>query len=118
MEISWLQLFVLSVASFRLTRLLVYDKITEFIRTPFFNEVKETNDQGEEAIYLIPKPMGIRRFLGELLSCHWCTGIWSAAVLYGLYVIFPFVAIPIAIILSIAGVGALIETVIQALIQE
>ncbi|GAE93478.1 hypothetical protein JCM21714_2563 [Gracilibacillus boraciitolerans JCM 21714] len=34
--ITWLSFVLLSLATFRLTRLIIYDKITAFIRAPFF----------------------------------------------------------------------------------
>ncbi|TCN27824.1 DUF1360 domain-containing protein [Mesobacillus foraminis] len=103
-------LLIVSLASFRLTRLIVFDKITEWIRSPFFDEVTE---EGE--FYLVPKEKGIRKWIGELLNCYWCTGIWSSALLFGLYVYFPIVGIPLAFILSIAAIAACIETVISKL---
>ncbi|PMU54924.1 hypothetical protein C1X86_35365, partial [Pseudomonas sp. GP01-A3] len=38
-SMSWLLLVLLTLASFRLTRLVVHDKITSFIRRPFIDEI-------------------------------------------------------------------------------
>ncbi len=104
-------LLILSLASFRLTRLIVFDKITERIRSPFFDEVTEDGE-----IYLVPKEKGIRKWIGELLNCYWCTGVWSSALLFIVYVFFPVIGVPLAFILSIAAVAACIETVISKLL--
>ncbi|MEI5906552.1 DUF1360 domain-containing protein [Bacillus spongiae] len=118
MELSLFHFFLLAIASFRLTRLIVYDKITERIRAPFFDEIVELDEQGNEEIYLIPKSSGFRHFMGELLNCHWCTGIWSASILFVSFELFPTLSSPIIFILSIAGIGAIIETVVQILVNE
>jgi hypothetical protein len=113
MDLTFLELFIISLASFRLTRLLVNDRITEFIRAPFFEEEIEMNEKGEQEIYYVPKKGRIVHFIGELLSCYWCTGIWSAAGVYLFYFFWPQVATPILVILAVAGIAAIIETMIQ-----
>lgn len=104
---------LLTLASFRLTRLIVFDKITEWIRRPFFIEWTEENDNGELETYIKPKDSGIKSWIGELLSCYWCTGIWSAIGLYVGYLYIPIVFSHVIIILAIAGVAALIETMVH-----
>ena len=74
-------LLVLGLAVFRLTRLIVFDKIMEPFRRPFFTEIEEKDEQGKVEIYLIPKEKGIRSWIGELLSCYWCTGFWVSLCL-------------------------------------
>jgi len=118
MEISFMEIIVLAFASFRLTRLFVYDKITEFIRSPFFDEVEEKNKNGEIEIYFIPKKAGLRGFIGELLSCYWCTGVWSSLFLITIYLQIPKIANPLIIILAIAGLAAIIETIVQKLLND
>jgi len=118
MEFSLFELAVLALASFRLTRLLVYDKITEFIRRPFFDEVKELDSDGESEIYLIPKNGVLGKTFGELLSCYWCTGMWSSLFLYLLYFFYPAFGISIIFVLAIAGLAAIIETILQRFINE
>ena len=113
MDISFLDLLVLGLACFRLTRLLVYDRITAFIRNLFMEEMEEMNESGEKEIYLVPKKGVIKGFFGELLSCYWCTGIWSAIVISFLYFFTPLYAVPIILVLAVAGIGALIETIVQ-----
>lgn len=105
-------LLILSLASFRLTRLIVFDMITEFIRSPFFEELIE---EGE--VYLVPKGNGIKKWIGELLNCYWCTGIWVSVLLFIAYVFLPVVGIPLVLILSIAAIAACIETVINKLLD-
>lgn len=113
MEISWVEFLLLALASFRLTRLIVYDKITEFIRNPFIDEIVEVNEAGESETYYVPKKGLIKGFFGELLSCYWCTGVWSSIALSVLFLLQPNIATPIILVLAVAGLGALIETLLQ-----
>ncbi len=116
MEISWLEFVILSLASFRLTRLIVFDKITEFLRAPFFEEEIEVGPDGEEEIYYVPKKGLITNFLGELLSCYWCTGIWVTLILCLFYLMWPVLATPFILVLAVAGCAALIEVMVQRLL--
>lgn len=118
MNFSVMELIVLALASFRLTRLVVYDKITEFIRKPFTEEMEEKNEHGEIEIYIVPRKGGLRGFFGELLTCYWCTGVWSSILLIILYWQFPLIANPIILVLAVAGIAALIETITQRLLNE
>jgi len=117
MNITFLTLLLLSLASFRLTRLLVFDRIFEFIREPFFDEVTEEHD-GETEIYYIPKKAGVKKFIGELLSCYWCTGVWSSAFIVGFHYICPGFSGPIILILAVAGLASLLELCVQHFIEK
>ncbi|QHE61019.1 DUF1360 domain-containing protein [Rossellomorea vietnamensis] len=114
MQLTFIELFALGLAIFRLTHLLVFDKITEFLRAPFFDEYVEVEENGEEAIYLSPKKGGLKGFIGELLSCYWCTGIWVSGFLYGGYCFFPLYFIPLITILAVAGIAAILEAAVQS----
>jgi hypothetical protein len=109
---------LLGLASFRLTRLIVYDKITEFIRRPFFDEIEEQDDNGNTEIYLIPKKDGVRSWIGELLSCYWCTGIWMSMILAALNLIQSKFVDYFIIVLAIAAIGSIIEVIIGKLLGD
>ncbi|MEI4801430.1 DUF1360 domain-containing protein [Bacillus sp. NPDC077411] len=115
---SWLMFFIFSFAVFRLTRLFVYDKITSFIRAPFIEELQIAEPDGTVSTYTKIKGTGLRKWIGELLSCYWCTGVWASAFLLLCYYMIPKVIEPIIVLLAIAGVAAIIETVISRLIEE
>jgi hypothetical protein len=105
-------LFIMGLAAFRLTRLIVIDKITEFIRSPFFDEVEE-----DGVIYLQPKEEGMKKWIGTLLDCYWCTGVWVSAGLLAFYEIVPSIAIPFILTFAIAAIGSIIEVVISKLLD-
>jgi hypothetical protein len=113
MSIDLLTFIILGLACFRLTRLIVFDKITEFLRQPFFDEITEENEDGTVEVYYLPKSTSIKKFIGELLSCYWCTGVWiSAAVVTG-YLFLPALFVPIILVFAVAGLAAILESVVQ-----
>lgn len=107
---------LLVLASFRITRLMVYDRITEFIRRLVLEEVTEKNEVGEDVVYYVSKSGKVRGFFGELISCYWCTGVWSAIFLILLYYFLPFIYTPFVLVFAIAGAAAFIEAILQKLI--
>lgn len=115
-SISSFEFLLISIAAFRLTRLIVFDTITTFIRKPFHEVIEEINDQGLVETYLHVKGTGIKFWIGELLSCYWCVGIWTAILLFFSYQAFPFVIGPIIIVLAIAGLAAIIESLVSNLV--
>ncbi|PGT78107.1 MULTISPECIES: DUF1360 domain-containing protein [Bacillaceae] len=114
---TWLQFIILAFAAFRLTRLIVFDKITAFIRNPFHREVEEMNDNGEYEVYIEIKGSGLRAWIGELLSCYWCTGVWCTGFLYGIWWIWPQGAEPLLMILAVAGVAGIIESIVSRIVD-
>jgi uncharacterized protein involved in cysteine biosynthesis len=106
---NWLDLCLLVFASFRLTRLIVYDTITEFLRAPFHDIVEETLEDGSTETYIEIKGEGLKYWIGELLSCHWCTGIWATSFLYAGYVLIPHLSMPVITVLAIAGIASVIQ---------
>lgn len=118
MEISWIEFILLLLASFRITRLFVFDRITEFIRRIFLEEVEEKNAQGEIDIFIVPKSGILRKFFGELISCYWCTGVWVAGFLTILYYFFPAICEPFVLVFAIAGAASLVEASLQRFFHD
>ncbi|WP_149453988.1 DUF1360 domain-containing protein [Pasteuria penetrans] len=108
--INIINIFIWVGATFRLTHLIVFDTITEPFRNLFFKviTVKDPDTgQSTSRIEIIGKN-SIRRMLGKLLSCHWCTGFWVAngIVLSSLY--FPPIQL-LWLIFAVAGIAGWIE---------
>jgi hypothetical protein len=107
--VSIFTFFLLSLATFRLTRLLTKDKITESFRALFLKEVTEVHE-GVEEIWLVPRTdHRLVGWIGELITCYWCTGIWSAMILYVFIKVIPVVGYPLVMILATASVASLLE---------
>jgi hypothetical protein len=113
MNIDFFDFIILALACFRLTRLIVFDKITEFLRQPFFDEVEEETEDGTLEVYYLPKSTPIKKFIGELLSCYWCTGVWISMGVIAGYLFLPSIFVPIILVFSVAGLAAIVESVVQ-----
>jgi hypothetical protein len=112
LELSWMTFLMLILASYRLTHLIVFDKITEFVRKPFMKKIEVETEHGLEEKD-VPKNM-----FGYLLNCYWCAGVWSALLIGGGYLLFPKITSIIVLILSIAGGQCIIETFVGVNIKK
>ena len=70
----------LGLATFALAKLLAKEKVDAWVREPFVDESDGVRE---------PKGTGLRRAVGELLTCTRCTGVWSALGLVALRVTHP-----------------------------
>lgn len=104
-NLDWMTYLMIILASYRFTHLIVFDKITEFLRNPFLRKEKVVDAEGHVSTKKTPTSM-----FGYLLNCYWCTGIWSAIILGIAYLMIPHIAKPVIFILSIAGAQAIMET--------
>lgn len=118
MQGNWFLLVVFIFASFRLTRLLVYDKITRFLRAPFIDEMEVLEKDGTIETYTKSKGTGLQKWIGDLLSCYWCTGMWTTAGLLLCYYLMPKLTEPLLLILAIAGMAAIVEIIASKLMED
>lgn len=63
---TWLDFVILILASFRLTSFIVFDKITDFIRRPFYTTVEEISPDGKAEVFIEKKEMGFDFGLGTI----------------------------------------------------
>jgi hypothetical protein len=99
-----LDLFVLSTATSRLSRLVSRDKVMSPVRAPF-TEVERDKPGGE--VRERPRGSGAVRAVGELLTCPRCTAMWASSALCMTYFWAPDVGRSIGLILSSAAVSDL-----------
>lgn len=95
-------LALLGVSSHKLSYILSNASVTSFLRAPVteLQEVKSPTNLDEE-----PRGEGLQRALGDLLTCHFCLGMWVSAFLsYGL-VLFPRATRFVASIFSVLAVS-------------
>lgn len=75
-------LALLGLSTYRLGRMVSYDRVMEVYRSPFTETVLDPTGAGET---VNPKGEGWRRAVGELIACPICAGTWiSAFLVYGL----------------------------------
>ena len=112
-EISLFDLSLLVLATFRLTRLFVYDKVMQFARAPFLDMVRANSESGEPTITLVKPKRGVRRTIADLLSCPWCFGVWASLVVVGAYYATPLAWFPI-LLLAVAGLATFVQLMANA----
>jgi membrane protein YdbS with pleckstrin-like domain len=83
---------LLALASFRVTRLIVYDKISRWFRDLFDD----------------PRGYGLRHTIHDLLNCPWCIGFWSALILVVAYFTIDW-AWTVIFFLAVAGTGSFVQ---------
>ena len=94
---------LITLASWRVTRLFVYDAITKLFREQFW-DVKKVG-RG----YQLDKPKtGPRRTIADLLSCPWCFGVWATASVTFFYLITPYAVFP-TVILALSAVATSLQ---------
>jgi hypothetical protein len=69
----------IGLASYKLGRLVAKDEVTSWVRAPVTRDADATR----------PKPQGLERAIGELVTCPYCVGVWTAAGLSYALVLFP-----------------------------
>lgn len=103
MDVSLYSFIFLSLASFRLTHLIMYDQITEKIRLLFLEEVEHDGE-----IYYNPK-----NFIGEIILCYWCCSVWASIILLILFFFGGSIGYFIILVLALSAVASVIEMIIQ-----
>lgn len=69
-------LVIIGVASHKLSRMISKEKITAWVRAPF-TELKAKGGPAE--LEETARGDGVRRTVGELLTCPFCLGMWTSA---------------------------------------
>jgi hypothetical protein len=98
---------LLALASFRITRLVVYDKIARWFRELFVHRRVYEKD-GQTWVEIAPHRSGLMRTVSDLLQCPWCIGIWSSLIVVFCYFVFSW-AWSVIFFLALAGAGTLFQ---------
>jgi len=102
-EYALFDFVLVTLATWRLTRLFVYDEITRFVREQFFDVVKA----GKKHELARPKA-GPRRVLAELISCPWCVSVWMGACVIFVYSLTAYAYYPV-LILAISAAASWLQ---------
>ncbi len=112
-SIPFFDLILIILATFRLTRLFVYDKITRFLRDMFQHAEESYTEVGVTYFSKTERTSGPFRTAYELLICPWCFSIWAALfVSFGYFYNVTLFWLPI-LILSISGVATALQIVVN-----
>ncbi len=99
-RISVFDLILLALATYRLTHLIVYDYVFNFLRD-----------------YVGRFERGPLKTVADLISCPWCTGIWAAFVLSFLYFLTPYAWFFIFVI-ALAGAAIFFRAVVDLIMRK
>ena len=114
-RIPLFDLLLIILATFRLTRLFVYDKITHFIRDVFQYAEETYAQEGATYVEKVERGSGPLWVAYELLICPWCFSIWAALfVTYAYFIRTELFWLPI-LILAISGVATAIQILVNLL---
>ena len=106
---------LLGVATHKVSLLVAHDAVTSPLRAPF-TELQEK--QSPKRVSEKPRGKGLRRSLGELLTCHFCVGQWVASFFtYGL-VFAPAVTRLVASIFAIVALSDHLHQTYKALMKR
>jgi uncharacterized protein DUF1360 len=95
-----------AIATQKLSRAITKEKVTTAFRAPF-TEVEGKGGAGE--LEERPKGRGLRRAVGELLTCPFCLGTWIASgFIYG-YIFSPRVTRTVASIFAVSGIADFLQ---------
>lgn len=98
------------LATFRLTRLFVYDKITRFVRDFFFHAEEEYTEEGVTYFVKKERTTGPFRTAYDLLTCPWCFSVWASVLVLFFYFLTPYAWFPIAV-LAISGIASIVQLI-------
>lgn len=83
---DWMTLFILALGIWRLTDIVTHEHVTDVVRAPF-----------EGAEY------GFRGFLGTLVSCNACMGVWVSMIVFYCYLFFQAPTMAFMFIMTLTG---------------
>jgi hypothetical protein len=98
---------LMSVATYKVSRLISKDKITGFLRAPFTRYKGESERPSE--IEEEPRGSGLQRAIGELLVCPYCLAQWVGAAFVGTYLFSPRLARVTASLFAIVSGSDLLQ---------
>lgn len=108
-------ILLLGVATHKVSMLVAQDAVTSPLRAPF-TELEEK--QSPKSVEEKPRGGGLRRSLGELITCQFCVGQWVASFLtYGL-VLAPAATRLVASIFAIVAVSDHLHQTYKALVKR
>jgi len=90
-EMTFKEALLIILASYRMTRILVFEKIFKYFRDVLKNR---------EDLYLIGT-------LSSIITCPWCAGVWVTLVIIVFYYLVPF-GVVLVYVLALAGVASVL----------
>lgn len=111
--ISFFDVVLIALASFRLTRLFVYDAIMHFVRDWFLIRTVTYTRKNEIVVTRTKYQDGPERAMSDLFSCPWCMGLQVAMLVVFIYYLTPLAWIVI-LMFAVAGAATFIQLLANA----
>lgn len=108
-------LTLLSVGTFKLSRLIAKDRVTSVLRAPF---TTFQGDSGHGEVDEAARGTGLRRAVGELLICDYCVGQWSAGAYLAGYAVAPRPARAVAALFTIYAAADVLQLGYSRLLEN
>jgi hypothetical protein len=103
---------LLALATHRLARVIARDKVTTWLRAPFTRY--ESDGDAPSEVNETPRGEGLRRAVGELVSCPSCTGTWVAAGLTCAFVAAPRATRVVTALFAADAIATFLQTAYAA----
>jgi hypothetical protein len=105
-------LLLMGAATYKLSRIISKDSVTSFIRAPF---TTYRGPAGASEVKEDVRGTGVRKSIGELITCPFCVGTWIAALMtYGLVLESRLVRV-IAMMFTVAAISDAFQYGFEAL---
>ena len=102
-DLTLVDYVLITLASWRLTRLFVLDPVTKWFREQFWDVKKAGRG------YQLQKPKtGPRRTLADMFDCPWCFGLWATATVSFFYLLTEHVFFPV-LILALSAAASFLQ---------
>lgn len=90
-ELSFKQALIIVLASYRMTRIVVFEKIFKYLRDVL---------KKRENLYVIGT-------LSSIITCPWCAGVWVTLVIIVFYFLVPY-GVVLVYVLALAGIASIL----------
>ena len=106
---------LLGMATHKLSLVGSQDAITSPLRAPF-TELEEK--EGPKKVDEKPRGEGLRRSVGELLTCQFCLGVWVASFFTYGFVLLPRVSRLVAAVFAAVTVSDFLHQIYKAIMKR
>jgi len=90
-EISFKESVIIILAAYRMTRILVFEKIFKYLRDAL---------KKREGLYVVGT-------LSSIITCPWCAGVWVTLTVIVFYFLVPY-GVLLVYVLALAGIASLV----------